>query len=376
MPVGTGTLFVQHDKNPQLLIRESKCKNVTETQESQVIQYIANGGFRKYSKYVDDVQYISPSKIISAIHAGPGQICFGFSHQQKADLTLTFKSVSNKPAILFIHNYHGKGPYGHYEGHCSTCRLHDKKTNDFKVKIESEKMDLFRHKLAEAWSLINPNHLIVEYSTSHACEFYCGNYLDSLTIPDKKYLSLYELLHLDFPQPNDDIYLPQCVSNTRKILNKSQLKNDILNNKQTGFVTIKGGNEKTSNNICDIFGFCVQKVKPTRNMLSPFTIEQIKQYFHFTSNKEIDHFLENLPERTLNACTFINEETMSTTYLKWLMKERGFDNFTITHFIAYKFSNYTREFLGSILQQRHEFKLLGLNTEAQVAKLIMNSHYG
>ena len=104
MPVGTGTLFVQHAKNPQVLVRESRAHNVTETQESKVIQYMAHGGYKKYSERLNYSQAESPVRILSAIHAGPGQITFGSSRVQKADLTLAFKATETHPAILFVHN--------------------------------------------------------------------------------------------------------------------------------------------------------------------------------------------------------------------------------------------------------------------------------
>ena len=373
MPVGTGTLFVKHAKNPNVLIRESKSRNVTETQESQVIQYIAHGGFQKYSGRLRDFSG-SPSRIISAIHAGPGQLTFGHSQQQRADLTLVFRASVNNPAVIFVHNYHGQGPYGHYEGHLNECRLNG--GTECVRKQDSDKMDAFRVRLASAWSAVNPFSLLFEYSTSHACDFFCGNKLDSLMIPGKQYVSLHELLHLDFPQPNDDIFIAQSVSSTRKILNIKDLENDILTGKETGFVTLKGGREKESRNACDQFGFCVQKIQPTSNMLSEFTLNQIKQHFNYTTIAEIDCFLAKLPARTLNTCTFIEEETVSTSYLQWLMKERGFSHFAITHFIAYKFSNYTREFLAPLLQQRHDFKKLGNATASAAVKLSMNSNYG
>ena len=377
MPVGTGTLFVQHAKNPQVLVRESRAHNVTETQESKVIQYVAHGGYKKYSERLNNSQSESPVRILSAIHAGPGQITFGSSRVQKADLTLVFKATETQPAFLFVHNYHGKGPYGHYDGHLDTCRLNDQtEETSCKRKPESDKLDIFRYKLALGWSMVNSSRLIVEYSISHACDFFCGNKLDSLLILEKQYISLHELLHLDFPQPNDVIFIPQSSSSTRKILNKKQLENDIISGKETGFVTIKGGCEKKSGNACDFFGFCVQKITPNSKMLSDFTINQIKHLYNLNSIAEVDIFLAKLPERTLNTCTFLGEETVSTTYLKWLIEERGFSQFSITHFIAYKFSNYSREFLDPLLQKRHDFKKTGNVTASAAAKLAMNSNYG
>ena len=338
---------------------------------------MAYGGFKKYSERLKNSETEVPIRILSAIHAGPGQITFGSSRVQKADLTLVFRAKESNPAVLFIHNYHGKGPYGHYEGHLDNCRLNDQtEETSCKRKPQSDKLDIFRYKLALGWSMVNSSRLIVDYSISHACDFFCGNKINSLLIQRKQYISLHELLHTDFPQPNDTIFIPQSTSSTRKILNKKHLENDIISGKATGFVTLKGGCEKKSGNACDFFGFCVQKITPTSKMLSEFTINQIKLFFNLTTILEVENFLSKLPERTLNTCTFLGEETVSTTYLKWLIEERGFSNYFITHFIAYKFSNYSSEFLGPILQKRHDFKKLGNVTASAAAKLAMNSNYG
>ena len=374
--MGTGTLFVQHPKNPTLLIRESKALNVTETQESQVIQYIANGGYKNYSQLLSNFSD-EPTRIISAIHAGPGQVTFGYSRQQRADLILVFSATDDHPAIIFVHNYHGAGPYGHYSGHLRSCRLYDgTDKTECKIISETEEMDSFRHHLATIFTKVDESKLIVEYSTSYACEFFCGNSISSLKFLDKKYISLQEVFYSDFRQPNDVIFIPESVKSTRKILNIRTLENDIISGKATGFVTLKGGREKETKNALDFFGFCVQKVAPTSDMLSAFTVEQIKQYYNLTTIEEIDKFLKKLPSRTLNATTFLSEETISTTYLQWLIKERGFSNFIITHFIAYKFSNYSREFLDPLLQKRHEFKKAGNNTAAACLKVSVNSNYG
>lgn len=376
MPVGTGTLFVQHSKNSNLLVRESKACNATETQESQVIQYIAHGGYKHYSKYLSTFED-EPTYIISSIHSGPGQVTFGYTRQQKADLILIFSSTKNHPAVIFVHNYHGRGPYGHYDGHLSNCRLNNCSI-DSKciIEEETEKMDNFKKLLASKLSTINYNKLVIEYSTSYACQFFCGNPLSSLKLTGKTYISLHELLNLDFPNPTDKIFIPRYFQNTRKILNIGSLISDICTGKQTGFVTLKGGNEKNTHNALDYFGFCIQKIAPTTEMLSEFTINQIKDYYKLKSIDEVNKFLLSLPERTLNAKTFFTEETISTTYLQWLIKERGFSNFTITHFIAYKFSNYSREFLDPLLQKRHEFKQQGNDTAASCLKVSVNSNYG
>ena len=82
------------------------------------------------------------------------------------------------------------------------------------------------------------------------------------------------------------------------------------------------------------------------------------------------------PARTINSNTFHSEETVSTSYLSWLMNERNFDNFEITHFLRYKFVNYWNSYLLPLLQKKHEQKKRGDTLAATLNKLIQNSHYG
>ena len=60
----------------------------------------------------------------------------------------------------------------------------------------------------------------------------------------------------------------------------------------------------------------------------------------------------------------------------WLMQHRGFANFTITHFLRYKFAPYWNSYLEPLLQRRHEQKKRGDQLAATLNKLIMCAHYG
>jgi hypothetical protein len=48
IPYGTGSLYVQSEKNPQETLRkESRALNVTEREEAVVVQYLTLGGHTK-----------------------------------------------------------------------------------------------------------------------------------------------------------------------------------------------------------------------------------------------------------------------------------------------------------------------------------------
>jgi len=66
--------------------------------------------------------------------------------------------------------------------------------------------------------------------------------------------------------------------------------------------------------------------------------------------------LKKQPARTLNAVSFLDAETISTTYLRWLMEERGFTGFRVSHFLAYEFRDWGADYLLPVLQRRHEEK--------------------
>ena len=137
MPVGTGTLYVldrpaeeEEEANCQpsaskrarrsdgddgvgRLRMERSGLNVTQRQESLVVQYLALGGHRHWQSPGDEDR--EPSLACSGVHAGPGQLSFGWNRRQRADLTLMFDRTDLQPALVFVHNYHEHGV--HYRGH-------------------------------------------------------------------------------------------------------------------------------------------------------------------------------------------------------------------------------------------------------------------
>jgi hypothetical protein len=96
---------------------ENASLNVTQRQESLVVQYLVMGGHRHFSTQTEDRR---PQLACSAVCSGLGQLCFGSNYTQRADLILNFEKITyHCPALILIHNYHEAQV--HYRGHLTTC---------------------------------------------------------------------------------------------------------------------------------------------------------------------------------------------------------------------------------------------------------------
>ena len=414
MPIGTGTFFVVRNTDPQswrgrdktskklykgelkqlskmdlsegVLKTERAGLNITQRQESLVVQYLALGGHRHWTAPVNRTGNMIPRMACSGVHAGPGQLSFGHDRRHRADLTLFFERVpeQQKPARVFVHNYHEHRV--HYKGHNEGC---PKVSDPFYLDSETQKADHFKIGLAKIWSQVRPNNVIFEYSVSTACDFFHGKIIRGAATNSISNCCLVELLKAEFkcdPGEEDEcrIFLPPPRPDRigENLLSVAQLKKDILSGLETGFVTIKGGSEAVFNDASDNFGFCVQSYaccQPTD--ISKFTQEQIARDHGWSDNIEeraelLKSYMSRQPPRTLNSTSFHAEETISTSYLQWLIKERGFCNFEITHFLRYKFVCYWNSYLMPLLQKRHEQKKRGDVVASTINKLIQNSHYG
>jgi len=156
---------------------------------------------------------------------------------------------------------------------------------------------------------------------------------------------------------------------------------DLAAGRLTGFVTLKGGREtkkisKVPFDAAAKFGFCVQRYAPTPSEVSQETLRQVMQTERLASLTEAKEFVASQAPRTLTSGTFHVWETVSTSYLRWLMNERGFREFKVRHLMLYAFSDYPRHFLEPLLQRRHEAKLAGNSVAAECLKLLGNGSFG
>ena len=387
------------------LVKECKALNAAEREESFAVQYMALGGLKYFSGTANVVlsnyeKRYAPALAGSLVHAGSGQQTFGFLASHRADLMVAYKRIAKsgcddddddndtlKPAsVVCFHNYHGH--MWHYMGHFDDCPQ-KLTTGGGKLRIHdyTAYCDDFKKGLAQAWSSVRPDRVYFDYSASYACQLFHGTPVSGLdadplsssplfsstTVAPQFYFSVKECLLKERPL---DSWFPPA----EKFFEENQLKEGIKSGKISGFVTVRGGSEADSMKFEDPagtrFGFCVQQYAPTPKQISPFTKDQIKKYLNFSTDAEVENYLKKQQPKTLNSGTFHSEETVSTTYLRWLMLERKFENFEITHFLHYEFRNWSADFLLPVLQRRHEAKKKGNAVAAECLKLIGNGSYG
>jgi hypothetical protein len=150
----------------------------------------------------------------------------------------------------------------------------------------------------------------------------------------------------------------------------------VLQDRAHGFVTIMGGHERAVSDPLDVtnnFGFCVQKSKIATSDLSPYTRNQIAAMEGRNGVwGDVDAYVNKLAPRNHTRRYFPKDQlqTISTTYLKFLIKERGFKGFSLVHFMAYEMRNWWSAFLVPILRAKAEYKLQGNKPAAETCKLV------
>jgi hypothetical protein len=376
IPFGTGSLYVQ-SQDPGSLRRETRSLNVTEREEAVVVQYLALGG---HSRFTGLPSARRADRILSGVHAGPGQAVFGYTNVQRADLTLSFRRRPDEDpetvprTRLHFHNNHGD--HWHYVGHREGCRSTKNMYLSFDLNEETETMDSFRRAYAEAMTAVRPSQVSFSYHVSYTCDWFHDTPLPSLDDDGggaaPTYHNITELLAAERA---DEFYEPP--PRQQQFLKKSVLVRDIVAGKIQGFVTIRGGREskRKSGPAQKHFGCCVQNYAPSSRQISDYTKSQIAEYYGL-DEEGVEAFLAKQAPRTLNSTTFHAEETISSAYLCWLIEHRGFVDFDITHFLWYKFGSQPRTFIESLLQLRHRLKKEGNVAAAEAVKLIVNSDYG
>lgn len=393
-PIGTGTLYVvdpvnndeirdecsdsSHTENDKIekwkenisaqnLIKEKRRLNrATETNESLVIQYLVQGGYKNLNTF--DLENRSIFRVASSLHAGSGPLVWGMTGSQKCDLTLSFTKESDyQPAVVYFINYHGA--YYHYNGHLDTCPSGNQSLYPFEPKPTDIVMDSFRRHYAIKMSCVYPENVRFIYDTVYECDFFHGNKSFSMDKGVTLFTSIKQAV-----ESNPDHVYSKKYSNT---YNVGKLIDGIQKGSITGFITIKGGQEAPSNDANDFFGFCVQNYTPNISEISTLTKNQMMHFKALKNESELEHYLKKKQiGLTLNSGTFHSEETISTEYLRWLLNVRNFTQFQVTHFIEYKFVQHSKAFLEPLLERRHKDKLAKDVVSAECLKLICNGSYG
>jgi hypothetical protein len=259
----------------------------------------------------------------------------------------------------------------------ASCPRGAGRASDFKENLLSGRKDSFRRGLAAAWSKVAPQSVVFHYETSQGCDYFHGKKIPG-PITGKEYGDLREALASEGGQA---CWIPRALQR----ITQTDLKEAILSGREEGFVTVRGGREgknvSATSPAAARFGFCVQSWAPSPDSLGEFTLKQVALHNGWSLGEEeglrkTRELIKRQPPRTLNDITFRSEETVSTTYLRWLMEERGFEGFRITHFLSYNFSNFGKDFIEEVLQKRHEEKRAKNLVAAECLKLIGNGSYG
>lgn len=356
--------------DPDYLVRESCSLNLGEREEGQVVQYLAFGAFRHFFPGLAIIsERRKPTFVGSGMHSGAGRLPFGWSEKQFTDLTMIFVGDEAVDPVSRVYHHNHHGAYWHYEGHEQGC---PKYAGFFKERRLSFYMDRFRQGLAEALTSVRPDKFVVAYSTTSSCQLVHSESLPSTGLTSERFASMSEALRTEH---GDDCWLPFRAP----LLDRKIVLEKIRNGSMTGFATVRGGSEGQSNPLDTVasanFGFCVQNYSVRPEEVSRYTKSQIEE-FGGGGEGSADKYLAAQPARTLNSGCFHAEETVSTTYLRWLMQERGFSGFEITHLMLYKFANWSGDFLTSVLQARHDYKRAGNTVAAECLKLVGNGSFG
>jgi len=389
---------------PCELVQEKTWKSVFEREEGVAVQYLVMGGFRHFccSSHQDNEgatacgNESSAFLVASGVHAGAGQQTFGWNSMQRSDLLMAFRNSDDveSPTTLHFHNHHEAGV--HYRGHQENCprRINVGVDNDAGCVpgLLSERLDSYRRGLADCFTRASGGRAFFFYSVTTTCDLMHGtdraprvpSTLPSSASKVRKQKSsvnwhstALEACLLEHTE--DFVFWDRTHQPVVRI--DDRFMRDVAAGRITGFVTLKGGRETKRDSSVPFdaagrFGFCVQRYAPRADQLSEVTLEQVRQVERFRSRGEAEAFADKQEPRTLTSGTFHSWETVSTSYLRWLMEARGFRNFRVRHLILYKFSDYPRHFLQPLLQRRHDAKRAGNNVAAECLKLLGNGSYG
>jgi len=154
---------------------------------------------------------------------------------------------------------------------------------------------------------------------------------------------------------------------------------DLDDNPLGGFVVIRGGRETAEGG--GNFGYCHQRTRPSA--VGAFTRFQCER-----GGRDLKAALSK--EYTFAKTSFDDgagrETTLSLDYFRFLMEERGLKDFEIKHFVCYENRKYLSDFIGQLLQMRHDIKrgapnpfsseTAGGGLGDSCAKLFINGFYG
>lgn len=349
-----------------------------------------------FSQLMSYDRYAQSTHVFSGFHAGPGRQVFGADRRCYVDVTLVLPPSNrcSRPQVLFA-NFHGS--YFHqwtpHEPDCprntrgmdEACwedlpqdplAQHDVKT------LETRRKDRFNTRYAEAMSAVG--RLLVTYGTWSECQLF---HRDSVLshVDGQRYKNVRTLLKKVHHEQAVLGITPRRMT-LEKILKKLLLSDEEKKARRSdfsGFVVLHNGAEKTEDNAAfQSVGFCLQRVHPKVEELGAFTIHQQEmELAHHGGTRQGFISLEDRcksSRQTMTKTSFHGEgETLSAAYLRFLVRDRKLEGYTISHFVFVRERDFLTKYIDELLQKRHEVKLLGGSSlESDSVKLLLNSLFG
>ncbi len=319
--------------------------------------------------------------VLTGYHSGRGQASFGGSRYYKVDAVVS-EDVGGKRRIVVANFdsvvYHRSGI------HDRSCRLfHDAQVwgdgpavafgrnsdGDGNTEVRQK---AYADCLTRAAAAAGYN-LSVEYEIHSECTYF---HAESVTAKSgRSYSSLRELL---LAEHREEAVVGM---GSRKVFSQDSLVEMVRNLKPDddffGFVVILGGREsKTENFPEEIFGFCHQRRCVSPEEIGQFTEDRVLRMCD-GNEEEAAIFLEKKAQQpqTMTTRSFHGGgETISLSYLQFLINERGLTDFVIAHLVVYRRKDFLLPFLERTLQSRHDLqKVPGSELARNTKKLILNS---
>jgi hypothetical protein len=233
--------------------------------------------------------------------------------------------------------------------------------------LESE-LDRMKVRYAEAMTAVFPERLRVEYHATSLCDFAHRDVVRLPTLFRSAGFSGGHVGRFDLGKRNVMEYLNERLERRRqerppwnasgripaRSMSEEWLVGRIMarDPDYEGFVVICGGEEKAEDLLPGQMGFCMQRCKIPR--VGSFTEWQGEELEERSGGAYRD-VVENMREKeyTLTRTSFHERgETISTSYLRFLIAERKLEGFKIRHFVQYPLRAYLSPFVEGVLQRR------------------------
>lgn len=306
----------------------------------------------------------------SQYHAGPGQILFGSSKSRHCD----FMSV-RPGGVWNIYQYHEDG-HVLETGHESGCPKYA--GVDVRYNEKTTSSDVFNYMYAGHLSRHTP--LTISYNVLNEC------FTHHLPM---RHLKRQEKIVTD----DNYVTLPAWMDGENKISEEDLLEKILHDGNETdGYVVIKGGRETRRDQASLTTGFCLVRDTVSTDELGPSALHLTEREVRRRKCESLEGFQTRKRKRALDLLKRRGENKFSllrrgfgdktvclpVSHFRWLVNERGLRDFELIHFYRYASRDYLRDFVLSVLQERHTLTLEGKKDGlmASILKLFLNSCYG